>query len=458
VQPRTLVLGTLFTAEVLVMLDGMVVAVALPAIGDDVGLQGAELQWAVTAYTVPLGACLLLGGRLADRHGRRRVLLAGLALFALGSLGAGVADSAAALLASRAVAGIGAALAIPAALALVTAATRQGNDRNRVLGLMSATIDIGMVVGAMLGGLVVYALGWRWVFLFVVPIAISALAFARSVVAESRADDPPPRLDWLGAALATGGLGLAIVGLAWVERRGLDDRATLGALGAAAVLLSAFLALQRRTRFPLLPLGLFRLPGVTAANALIVVNAGAFGGTVVLSTLLMQRGLGFSALEAGIGFVPLAASALAGGLLAPRAILRLGAPRAIALSLVASGLALGWVARDPANAGYWAGLFPAYLISGAPFAVAAVPLTALAVGPARPGDRALAAGLFQTSTHVGGAAVLAVLVLAAAAGGLRVGFLVAAGLLLGAAAASILLLRDPHLHLERDVAAEPGAG
>jgi MFS family permease len=200
VSRRALVLTVLFTAEVLVMLDGIVVSVALPEIGDEVGLAGAELQWVITAYTLPLGAFLLVGGRTADLLGRRRLLVAGLCAFAAGSLLAGLSRAAAPLLAGRALAGLGAACAIPAALALTTAVTEAGRDRNQVLGWMSATIDVGMVGGAVLGGLVTYALGWPWVFPALVPVAIAAAVAPPALLPESRDEHAGGRLDWAGAA------------------------------------------------------------------------------------------------------------------------------------------------------------------------------------------------------------------------------------------------------------------
>jgi uncharacterized protein YqeY/predicted MFS family arabinose efflux permease len=473
---RRLVLAVLFTAEVLVMLDGIVVSVALPEIGDDVGLRGAELQWVITAYTLPLGAFLLVGGRAADVLGRRRLLVAGLCAFAAGSLLAGLSRAALPLIAGRALAGLGAACAIPAALALTTAVTREGRDRNAVLGWMSATIDVGMVGGAVLGGLITYAFGWPWVFLALVPVALSAAAVTPALLPESRDERTGGGLDWAGAATVAGGVALVIMALVRAQQDGPGSASTLAALAGGALLLLAFAATQlregaplprarrwsalapRRARTPLLPRRLVGTPRVMGANLAIVANAGAFGGTVVLSTLFMQRVLGLSALETGVALVPLALSAFAGGFLAPRLIEALGTARAVALSLVATAASLGWVAALAGGGfGYWATLLPAYCVAGCTFATAAVPLTAAVVGAARAGERGLAAGLFQTFTHVGGALVLAILVVAAAAradaagqrAGIEAGFALAAVILLLGAVVALRFLRDPHLHLKR---------
>jgi uncharacterized protein YqeY len=455
---RGLVLAVLFTAEVLVMLDGIVVSVALPEIGDDVGLQGAELQWVITAYTLPLGAFLLVGGRAADLFGRRRLLVAGLCAFAAGSLLAGLSRAAIPLLAGRALAGLGAACAIPAALALTTAVTREGRDRNTVLGWMSATIDVGMVGGAVLGGLVTYALGWPWVFLGLVPVAIAAAAVTPALLPESRDERGGGGLDWAGATSVAAGLALLIMALVRAEQDGPASASTLASLAGAALLLAAFAATQLRGSRPLLPLRLVGSSRVMGANLAIVANAGAFAGTVVLSTLFMQRVLGMSALETGVALVPLALSALGGGFLAPRLIDRLGTARTVALSLVATAACLGWAAAlAGGGSGYWATLLPAYCVAGCTFATAAVPLTAAVVGEARARERGLAAGLFQTFTHVGGALVLAILVVAAAArtdvagerAGIEAGFALTAVFLLVGAVVALRLLRDPHLHLMR---------
>jgi EmrB/QacA subfamily drug resistance transporter len=456
-QRRGLVLAVLFTAEVLVMLDGIVVSVALPEIGDDVGLRGAELQWIITAYTLPLGAFLLVGGRAADLLGRRRLLVIGLCAFAAGSLLAGLSRAAVPLIAGRALAGLGAACAIPAALALTTAVTREGRDRNTVLGWMSATIDVGMVGGAVLGGILTYALGWPWVFLALVPVALLAAAVTPALLPESRDEETEGGLDWAGAAAVAVGLALLIMALVRAQQDGLTAASTLASLAGSALLLAVFAATQLKGRRPLLPLRLVGTARVMGANLAIVANAGAFGGTVVLSTLLMQRVLGLSALETGVALVPLALSALAGGFLAPRLIDRVGTARTVAVSLVATAACLGWTAvLAGGGSGYWTALFPAYCVAGCTFATAAVPLTAVVVGAARARERGLAAGLFQTFTHVGGAVVLAIVVVTAAArteaagerAGIEAGFALAALVLVIGAAIALRLLRDPHIHLK----------
>jgi EmrB/QacA subfamily drug resistance transporter len=416
-----------------VALDGMVVTVALPAIQHDFGTGRAELQWVVTAYTLSLGAFLLIGGRAGDLYGRRRMLMTGLTLFALASLGAGLAPSTGALLAARAVQGAGAALAIPAALALLSARYPQEGEREQALGLLSATLDVGVVTGLVLGGALTASLGWPWCFFIVVPLGLAAAALAPAALEESSADDAP-RLDLPGAVLAAAGCGLLVFGFVRIESAGV---AGVAPALAGVMLLGAFVAWERRSPAPMLRLEIFRHRPLTGANLSVVANAGGFGGMMFLSTLYMQQSLGFSALEAGLAFLPLALSAMAGGLAAPRISARVGPRLTATASLAVTAAAFLLLTQLPADNGYLPVMLPAFLFGGFTFASAYVPLTSQGMSGVREGESGLASGLFQTSTHLGGALVLALLATAAAAGGFGAGFLVAAALLaLGAVAAA----------------------
>jgi EmrB/QacA subfamily drug resistance transporter len=442
-RTRTAVLALLCAADLLVMLDGMVVTVALPAIERDLGTAHADLQWVVTAYTLSLGSFLLVGGRAGDLYGRRRALVVGLSVFALASLAAGLATSTAALLVARAVQGFGAALAVPAALALLTAAFRQGRERERAVGLLSAVLDVGMVAGLVLGGVLTASLGWPWCFFIVVPFGLAAAALAPAVLEESRDEHAPP-LDVPGAVLCAAGCGLLIFGLVRLER---DIGAAVPILLAGVLLLIAFVAVERRARAPLVRLAIFRVRPLAGANLAVIANAGGFTGMTFMTTLYMQQVLGYGALEAGLRFIPLALTAGAGGLAAPRIIARIGARRTAVISLAATAAAFLFLARLPAEDGYVPVLLPAFLVAGFGFASAYVPLTSQGVTGVRDGEKGLASGLFQTSTHLGGALVLAILATAAAArteaareagaldasaltAGFTVAFLIAAGILL----------------------------
>jgi len=423
----------LCVADLLVAVDGMVVTVALPAIGHEFGAGRADLQWVVTAYTLSLGAFLLIGGRAGDLYGRRRMLVCGLSLFALASLGAGLADTSTPLLVARAVQGLGAALAIPAALALLSARYRQERERERALGLLSATLDVGMVTGLVLGGVLTASLGWPWCFFIVVPLGLAAAALAPLVLEES-SDDAAQRLDLPGAALAAAGCGVLVFGFVRAETGGAA--AVLPVLAGVALLVG-FVAWERRAAAPMLRLEVFRHRPLSGANVSMAANAGGFGGMTFLTTLYMQDSLGFSALEAGLAFLPLAASAILGGLAAPAISARVGPRRTAAASLAVTAGVFVLLTRIPADNGYLTVVLPAFLVGGFTLASAFVPLTAQAISGVRDGEAGLASGVLQTSTHLGGALVLALLATTAAASGFAAGFVVAATVLaLGALAAA----------------------
>src|SRR5829696_4999175 len=346
---RRATLAVAFAAEVLVMVYGMTATVALPGIGAALALEGGELQWAITAYTLPLGAFLMVGGRVSDLAGRRRVLILGLGGFALGSLVAGTA------------------LALPAALATVTDLTDEGRDRTRALGWMSASIDIGMVVGALAGGAATSILGWRWALLIVVPPALGAAVGARLLLPESRAANGGQRPDWLGASALAGGLALVIAALVAVQRDAAIGQSALATLAGGALLLALFAVRERRPG-GLLPLALLRRSRVAAANLSIVANAGAFCGVLVLGTLAMQRGIALTPLETGGAFVPLGLSALLGGWVAPRLVERFATGAVVAVALAISAAGLAWMGIAPGGSGYTTRMLPPFAVAGFSFA------------------------------------------------------------------------------------------
>jgi EmrB/QacA subfamily drug resistance transporter len=403
-------LALLCAADVLVTLDGTVVTVALPTIERDLQTSPAHLQWVVTAYTLTLGAFLLVGGRVGDLYGRRRTLVAGLVVFTLASGAAGFARTTELLLSARAVQGIGAALAIPAALALLMATYREERARERALGFMAATMDIGMVVGLVLGGVLTAAVGWPWCFFIVVPIGLAAAALAPVTLLESR-DPDAPRLDLPGAVLAAGAFGGLAFGIAQLEHAA---QLALPVIVAAVLLLATFVAVEHRSPAPMVRLAVFRHRPLTGANLAIAANAGCFGGLMFITTLYLQQVLGYSAFETGLSFVPLALSACAGGLAAPRMIAAAGSRRTAAGSMIVTATAFVLLSLASGQSRYATAVLPAFLIAGFTFAAAFVPLTAQGMTGVRDGEKGLASGLFQTSTHLGGAIVLTILASAVA--------------------------------------------
>jgi EmrB/QacA subfamily drug resistance transporter len=403
-------LALLCAADFLIAIDGMVVTVALPAIQREFDTAPEDLQWVVTAYTLSLGAFLLVGGRAADLYGRRRVFVVGLTVFALASLAAGLAPSTGALLAARAVQGFGAALAVPAALALISATYRHERERDRAVGLLATSITCGMGGGLVLGGMLTAWLGWPWCFFIVVPFGLAAAALAPAVLEESR-DTAGDRLDVVGAVLAAAGFGLVAYGLARAEHDG--PSAALPAL-AGVVLLAAFVAVERRTAAPMVRLGILRHRPLTGANLCCIAHGGTFGGMMFMTTLYMQQVLGFSAIEAGLAFLPMVVAATLGGAVAPRIVGRLGARRVAIGGHAATAASFVWLAQLPLNDGYVPVLLPAFVVIGFALANAFVALTTQGMTGVRDGEKGLASGLYQTSMHLGGALVLAVMATAAA--------------------------------------------
>jgi predicted MFS family arabinose efflux permease len=287
---------------------------------------------------------------------------------------------------------------------LLTATYRQERERQRALGLLSAMMDISMVAGLVLGGVLTATVGWPWCFFIVVPVGVAAAVLAPVTLLESR-DDEAPRLDLTGAVLVAAGFGCLAFGIARIEHVGA---------GAAPLLFGAFVLTERRTARPLVRLAVFRHRPLTGANLSLMTNAGGFGGLLFIATLYLQQVPGYSGLETAFAFVPLALSACAGGIVAPRVIGAIGSRRTAAVSMFVTAACFVLLSRTPEQDGYVTVVLPAFLISGFTFAAAFVPLTAQGMTGVREGEKGLASGLLQTSTHLGGAIVLTVLATAAA--------------------------------------------
>jgi EmrB/QacA subfamily drug resistance transporter len=444
-------LVVLVTADVLIMFDSMVVTVALPSIEQSLGFSTIALQWVVTAYMLGLAAFLLVGGRAADLCGRRRVLRAGLTAFAAASILAAIAWTPAVLLAARALQGIGAALAVSAALALLTASIDEERRRRRALGVLAAGIFGGMVAGLVLGGVITTFVGWPWVFVVVVPFAALAVALAPHVLPESR-DEQAGSPDLLGALLAAPALAMLVFGVVQIEHHGLVAFQPLASLLGASALLAGFVAVEKRVEAPLVRLEIFRHRPLRAANLGIAANAGGFSALIFLTTLYMQKILGFSPLLAGLGFIPLAVTAATGALLASPLVERLGARRLTAASLAITAASFAFLSRLGHDDHYLPSLLPAFAVAGLSFAAAYVPLTQAAIDGLPEAEKGLASGVYQTSTHLGGAvlvAVVATLAVSQSSGprspealtdGFAVAFIVGAAVLASAAVASAWLL------------------
>ncbi len=350
-----LALSVLALAQFMLVLDVTVVNVALPDIGAGLHLTGPSLTWVLTAYTVVFGGLMLLGGRLADLLGARRIALTGLAVFTAASLASGLATGAPMLIAGRIAQGAGAALLSPAALALVTTMF-SGRDRHRALGVWAAIGGAGSAIGVVLGGLLTATAGWPWVFFINVPVGAVVLAAVPALIPAARPQDPGARLDVPGALLVTGATGAAIYGLVNAGGHGWGTAAVLVPLAVAAAGYAAFALAERRAAAPLMDLRLLTRRPVAAGALLMLVATGLLVGSFFLGSFYLQRVQGFSALTTGLLFLPVALATIAGAHLASRAVTRLDrrALTAAALALAAAGAAVA--ASVPGAAGLVTGM------------------------------------------------------------------------------------------------------
>src|SRR5437588_7279154 len=304
-QRRWSALALIVTAQFMVILDVAIVNVALPSIKADLGFSETSLQWVVSAYAIIFGGALLLGGRLADILGRRRLFVTGLALFATSSLLCGLAWSEASLIAFRALQGLGAALVAPAALSLLMTTFREGRERNLALGIWGAVSGSGAAAGVLLGGVLVSALSWSWIFFINVPVGVLVLAVTPWLLRESRGGLEHRHFDAAGAASITGGLMLLVYAMTRAAQHGWGTAETAGLLAAAAALVVAFVVIELRSYAPLLPLRIFRLRTLAASNISGVLLAGSVFSQFFLLTLYMQQVLHYSAIQTGVAYVAL---------------------------------------------------------------------------------------------------------------------------------------------------------
>jgi MFS family permease len=336
---QRLVLVLLLGSQFMLAVDFSILNVALPDIGRGLGFSLANLQWVSTAMMLPSAGFTLLFGRLADLAGRRRMLLAGMALLAAGSLAGGLATGPAMMIAARVAQGLAAALATPAALSLLTTSLPEGPLRDKALGLNGTLLSAGFTIGAIFGGVLTDLLSWRWAFFVNVPVAVAVIAAAPAVIPESRGKRT--RLDLPGAVTVTGGLLTLVYGVTTAGRLGWTDPSALGWLGAAAALLTAFWRIELRAPAPLAPVRVLTRPTVTWGNLGGLVTFAMESSVIFLLTLYMQQVLGYSPLRTGLSFCGIGAAAFVGGLLAPRLIGRFGTRTVLTCGLLLQGVATG---------------------------------------------------------------------------------------------------------------------
>ena len=401
-------LALIVAAQFMVVLDVAIVNVALPSIKTDLNFSQESLQWVITAYSILFGGALLLGGRLADILGRRRLFITGLAIFTVSSLLDGLAWSEGSLIGFRTLQGLGAALLSPAALSILTTTFREGRERNLALGVWGAASGSGGAAGVLLGGALTSAFSWSWIFFINVPAGIAVMALTPFLLRESKADLNHRHFDAAGAVSITGGLMLLVYALTRASQHGWVTASTIGLLSAAAALIVGFIVIEARSKAPLLPLGIFKLRTLAASNASGLLLAGALFSQFFLLTLYMQQVLHYSALKTGVAYIGLTLTIIVFSGVAQAVATRIGVRPILTLGLIVAGAALLLYSRLPVHGHYFWDLFPAFILSGLGLALAFVPMSIGALTGVREDEAGVASGLINTSQQVGGAIGVAV--------------------------------------------------
>jgi len=393
----------------MVVLDIAIVNVALPSIGRELKFSQENLQWVVTAYALTFGGLLLLGGRSADLLGRRRVFMTGIAVFSLASLACGLATSESMLIIARGVQGIGAAIISPAALSIITTTFTEGSERNKALGAWGGVGGGGAAAGVLLGGVITKYLGWEWIFFVNVPVGAAAFALAPRFVRESRRDTLERRFDAIGAVSVTSGLVILVYAISKAPDVGWATFRTIGLLAVSAVLLVFFVVWESRVREPLMPLSIFRIRLLSAANFVALLQSGTIFSQFFVLTLYMQQVLHYSALETGVRFLATAGTAVIFAAPAQALVTRLGPKPVLVTGLLLLIFGLLWYTQISVDGSYGVDLLPGFVAVGIGLPFSYIPLNIAALAGVGMHEAGLASGLINTSQQVGGAIGLAVI-------------------------------------------------
>ncbi|QRR09285.1 DHA2 family efflux MFS transporter permease subunit [Burkholderia sp. MS455] len=415
-EKRWYALIVLCLGVLMIVLDSTIVNVALPSISTDLHFTETALVWVVNAYLLTFGGCLLLGGRLGDLYGQRRMFLAGLVVFTLASLACGLAQSQAMLIAARAVQGLGGAVVSAVSLSLIMNLFTEPGERARAMGVYGFVCAGGGSIGVLLGGLLTSSLSWHWIFLVNLPIGIAVYAMCVALLPRMRAPAGAARLDVAGAVTVTASLMLAVYGIVGGNEAGWLSTQTVVLIGAAVALLALFIAIEARAAHPLMPLTLFAARNVALANVIGVLWAAAMFAWFFLSALYMQRVLGYAPLQVGLAFLPanLIMAAFSLGLSA-RIVMRFGIRGPIAAGLLIAACGLALFSRAPVDGGFVWHVLPGMTLLGIGAGIAFNPVLLAAMSDVDPADSGLASGIVNTAFMMGGALGLAVLASLAAA-------------------------------------------
>src|SRR5579862_9129098 len=400
---RWLALALVVAAQFMVVLDVAIVNVALPSIKTDLHFTQESLQWVVTAYAILFGGALLLGGRMSDLFGRRRLFMAGLVLFTAGSLLDGLAWSSGTLIGFRALQGLGAALMSPAALSILTTTFREGRERNIALGVWGAASGSGAAVGLLVGGVLTSSFGWPWIFYVNLPVGALLFALSPVLLRKGGADLEHRHLDARGAATITSGLMLTVYAMTRAAQHGWGSASTIGLLTAAVALLVAFVMVELRSPAPLLPMRLFTLRTLTVSNLSQFLVAGALYSQFFLLTLYMQEVLHYSAIQTGLAYLVFSLSVITVSNVAQALVTRVGIRPVLPVGLAMAATGVMLYTRLPVHGHYFWDLFPALTVAGIGAALSFVPMVIGGLTGVERSEAGVASGLFSTSQQVGGA-------------------------------------------------------
>ncbi|HWJ30712.1 MAG TPA: MFS transporter [Gaiellaceae bacterium] len=396
-------------AQFMVILDATIVNVALPSIQADLHLSEGNLQWIVNAYTLVFGGFLLLGGRMGDLLGRKRLFLIGLVIFTGASLLDGLANSEGVLIGARSLQGLGAALISPAALSIIATTFKEGAERAKALAVWAAIAIGGSAVGLVLGGVLTQYFSWPWIFFVNVPVGIVTFVLSSRLIPESRDEQVERNYDIAGAVTVTGGLMALVYAIVDAQSAGWGSTKTLGFFALAAALLVAFVLIELRTKAPLVRLSIFRIRSLLTANiAMFLAMSGMFA-MFFFNTLYIQRVLGFGPLKAGVAFLPFSAGIMVSAGIASQFAPRLGVRPVAAAGFILSTAGLILLTQLPVHGSYLTNVLPSILLSSLGMGAVFMPLTLIATTGLEDSDQGLASGLFNTSQQIGGALGLAVL-------------------------------------------------
>ncbi len=458
-RTRWLALCVLCLGTLMIVLDTSIVNVALPSIRDDLGFSETALSWVVNAYLLTFGGFLLLGGRLGDLFGHRRLFIAGILLFTVASLACSMSATQTMLVAARAVQGVGGAIASAVGLSLVMALFDEPGERAKAMGVVGFVASGGGAIGVLLGGILTGIANWHAIFLVNVPVGIVVCILSARLVPAGDRVPARGRLDVLGAAAVTAALMIAIDAIVNGNEDGWTSARTLGLLGTAATLIVLFVAIEGRVRAPLIPLGLLRRRNVATANIVGMLWAAAMFAWFFISALYFQLVLGYTPLEVGLAFLPanLIMGALSVGV-SGRLVMRFGIRRPLAAGLALASLGLAWFFRAPTGGSFVVDILPSMVLLGVGAGIAFNPVLLAAMSDVAPEESGLASGVVNTSFQLGGALGLATLASLAASqtdsqlaaggtrldallGGYHVAVLAGAAFAAGAALLGVTLLR-----------------